>query len=260
MYNKNELYACGFDGFVKVLPISYKLIRPGTSPGLNHNEFRGDVMQWKGVDDDDHVNLESDRDDYFYEKKRSVWHKFNIGNWPLRLGGRPERPFILIGAGLIVLIIVFIALIMKNPGKEENPFEAYKTKVKFIEEKIARLDKSVDRIAALDERAKTMEQLIQQLNRSNVAVSARIDAIAGDIRQMNKQIPTGKNVKTAAVKSGPVAKKQAATRYHTVRSGETLYRISRRYNIGLNELKLLNKLGAKALIHPGQKLIVGESL
>jgi len=216
-------------------------------------------MQWKGVDDTDQENLESDKDDYFYEKKRSVWHKFNIGNWPLSLGGRPERPFILIGIGLIVLIVVFIALIMKDPVKEENPFEAYETKVKKKKKKIVRLEKSVDRIAALNERTKIVEQFIHQLNRSDATLSSRLDAISGELQHMKKQIPTTKNIRAAVAKPAPVAKKQAVIRYHTVRSGDTLYGLSRRYNIGLNELKRLNKLGSKAVIHPGQKLIVKGS-
>jgi len=44
-------------------------------------------------------------------------------------------------------------------------------------------------------------------------------------------------------------------RYHEVREGETLYRISRKYGLSVDELQRLNNL-KNYLIHPKQKLIV----
>ena len=43
--------------------------------------------------------------------------------------------------------------------------------------------------------------------------------------------------------------------YHTVKSGETLYRISKNYNISVNKLKTLNDLTSNS-ISVGQRLIV----
>jgi membrane-bound lytic murein transglycosylase D len=43
---------------------------------------------------------------------------------------------------------------------------------------------------------------------------------------------------------------------HTVKQGDTLYRISRRYNLSVDQLREYNKLGAKAAIYPGQQLNV----
>ena len=47
--------------------------------------------------------------------------------------------------------------------------------------------------------------------------------------------------------------------YHEVQPGETLYRISRRYNISVDSLRRMNGLSEKAAIHPGQKLKVKAS-
>ena len=47
------------------------------------------------------------------------------------------------------------------------------------------------------------------------------------------------------------------TRYHLVRTGETLWGISRRYGLTVEELRRLNKLGPKAVIRPTQKLAIG---
>jgi LysM repeat protein len=43
---------------------------------------------------------------------------------------------------------------------------------------------------------------------------------------------------------------------HTVKQGDTLYRISQRYQLSVDQLREYNKLGAKAAIYPGQQLYV----
>jgi diadenylate cyclase len=46
--------------------------------------------------------------------------------------------------------------------------------------------------------------------------------------------------------------------YYQVRAGDTLYDISRRYGVTLEELRRLNKLAPGAVIYPGQRLTIGE--
>lgn len=46
-------------------------------------------------------------------------------------------------------------------------------------------------------------------------------------------------------------------RYHTVKSGESLSIISRKYHTSATEIAKLNKISVNKTIHPGQKLIVG---
>jgi LysM repeat protein len=45
-----------------------------------------------------------------------------------------------------------------------------------------------------------------------------------------------------------------AARYHVVSSADTLYTIGERYGVSVEELIRINKLGAKGIINPGQKL------
>jgi LysM repeat protein len=47
-------------------------------------------------------------------------------------------------------------------------------------------------------------------------------------------------------------------RYHLVRSGETLWDISRRYGLTVEELRTLNNLEPSVVIHPDQKLLIGK--
>ncbi|MBW1980829.1 MAG: DNA integrity scanning protein DisA nucleotide-binding domain protein, partial [Deltaproteobacteria bacterium] len=58
--------------------------------------------------------------------------------------------------------------------------------------------------------------------------------------------------------SAAVARSEAKrTRYYQVRTGDTLWAIGRRFGLTVEQLQKLNKLGAAAVIHPGQRLIIG---
>ncbi len=50
------------------------------------------------------------------------------------------------------------------------------------------------------------------------------------------------------------AGKQVRTIRYTVRSGDSLYRISKRYNVAVSDLRRWNKLPEGKLLHPGQQL------
>jgi len=47
-------------------------------------------------------------------------------------------------------------------------------------------------------------------------------------------------------------------RYHTIKAGETLYSISRRYALTVEKIQMLNKLEDKSLIYPGQNLLLAQ--
>ena len=49
------------------------------------------------------------------------------------------------------------------------------------------------------------------------------------------------------------------THYHTVKKGETLASISRKYSLAINELKGLNNIEKSVRLKPGQKLIVKQT-
>jgi len=215
-------------------------------------------MNWKDCDETSETH-EDEREYYFHEGENSFWRKIHPGYWFSGFSSRPEKPFIIIGAGLIVLIVVFIALIVKKPVKDPDPFESYEARLKLLEEKIVQLEKVADQVRPLAERVQSNEQMIHKMNRSVAAVSSRVNAFSGELEKIDGKISTASLVKPASQKSVTTAETKSRPRYHKVRTGDTLYAISRRYGIHLNTLKRLNELNAGTVIHPGQKLIVGYS-
>ena len=63
-------------------------------------------------------------------------------------------------------------------------------------------------------------------------------------------------IQFASKKPAPDQLEERKIRYHDVRAGETLWGISRRYGLTVDELCRLNGLTPKEVIYPGQKLIV----
>ncbi len=61
--------------------------------------------------------------------------------------------------------------------------------------------------------------------------------------------------------SSPTPKKlpQHSEQYHKVDRGETLYRISKRYGISVDQIRLLNNLKQDQAIQPGQRLLVAPT-
>lgn len=88
-----------------------------------------------------------------------------------------------------------------------------------------------------------VEDLVKRLERHEKKVDKGIEK-ADNIVKVEKQVPS---------KRSPVSSR---SKYHVVRNGETLYRISKRYNISEHELIRLNGLKDKTRIFVGQKLCV----
>jgi LysM repeat protein len=60
--------------------------------------------------------------------------------------------------------------------------------------------------------------------------------------------------KTEAPKPAKQKQKEIKSTVHKVQAGETLYRISRRYGLTIDQLLKYNKLTPETKIHPGQEL------
>ena len=75
-------------------------------------------------------------------------------------------------------------------------------------------------------------------------------------KTLPKKMAEEKSQKAESSNFSKGSEKPTNKRYHTVRSGETLYSISRRHNLTVQKIRLLNKLNNSSVIHPGQKLLL----
>ena len=78
-----------------------------------------------------------------------------------------------------------------------------------------------------------------------------MEALAQKVEALEKQTTAESRRKPSAPSKPAVSTEE---QYHTVQKGETLYRISKKYGISVEELRKLNNLSEDQPINTGQKL------
>ena len=174
-------------------------------------------------------------------------------------------------AGLGVLILVIVIVMMgSGSGRQETA-----SRMGLIEKRLDDLefrfgnlvqDTSADSDLAVLQQAN--EDLSRRFDALEKKLEGRLNQISAALVKLEKQRQAAPQspptLKKAAVKAKSPAKAKppakAKTRQHTVRKGETLYQISRKYGMSVEALRKLNGIGPDAKIYPGQKLkVAGKS-
>lgn len=164
-------------------------------------------------------------------------------------------PLILIGAGFLFIIILYTLLLPGEPDDKEAEVSPVTTKEdKFpefgmIDKRLIRLEEQ-DRIVI-----NRIENLEISLSENMEKIRKKLESLEKKQAQFQARTRAAPSKKSVSV-SKPKKKKRRKAQYHEVSLGETLYLISGRYGLSVEELRRLNNLEPGAVIHPGQKLIV----
>ena len=164
-------------------------------------------------------------------------------------------PTIISAMGFLVLIIFGIAILSRMQDLAEY------SQLKALESRLEQIEKKMTGVEDLTRPASDAfnpEQQFQQL-------AARLDRLESDINSKTDQIikalesrkePTTQPPAPAAKAIQPEKKEEKAAKpqTHKVQAGETLYRISQRYGITVDQLRKINNLGPNAKIYPGQEI------
>ena len=218
-------------------------------------------MKWKDTGEMEEKEKPTE-EEYFDEEQYSPWadqenhKKGGLLNKSKTLFG------LLIGA-IVALIIALLALIMGGGAGRGSSQQMAQ-----LEERIQTLEERLDKFEAIDEKvtriweqAKSFETFKDRFERSEASMSLRMDHLTMSLESMQKQLgkvhaPVAATVKTTAPKTAPSTTPQP--QYHVVQSGDTLYSISKKYNLEVDQLLQLNHMNPDSVIQPGQKLIVGK--
>ena len=188
-----------------------------------------------------------------------------------------QMPLVIAGSALLVLVIIIVVFLTRGPD-EEDRLMRLENAVATLETRVQEMDGALSRIRQQDD---VIEMLINKVDRIDDAVPERIDALEKQLANLQQQIvgsggkaetPSQTETASAAGEGGdagsgastaskPPVKRPTTPKtkvdYHEVKTGETLYQISRRYDLSVAELRRRNDLEPGGLIRPGQKLIVG---
>ena len=152
---------------------------------------------------------------------------------------------------LQALLVILLALMITggisyflSKGPRGDKESTLQSKVTALEQKIVNLQ---NQLTELQGKMSTLSR--------DPALLQRVDALAqkAEIPEKQKQ-PIAESKAT----SSPPSKEPVSIekQYHTVQNGETLYRISNKYGVTVEELRKLNHLSADQSIRTGQKLVV----
>jgi LysM repeat protein len=107
---------------------------------------------------------------------------------------------------------------------------------------------------------RSLENRVKQLeNRSDRIdwIEAKLEQIEEKNKQFTTFMDTFRKLETPPkISTAQTPEKQTRAVYHEVVAGETLYGISRRYGLTVDELRRLNKLEPEATIYPEQRLLI----
>jgi membrane-bound lytic murein transglycosylase D len=94
----------------------------------------------------------------------------------------------------------------------------------------------------------------QRIAKLESEMVSRLDRIINQLGAPPATTSEKPTAKPAAEKPPKKEVAEAKPEVHTVQAGDTLYRISRRYNVSVENLREYNQLQAGTAIYPGQKL------
>ncbi|UCF89888.1 MAG: LysM peptidoglycan-binding domain-containing protein [Desulfobacterales bacterium] len=163
-------------------------------------------------------------------------------------------PFVLAGVGFLVLVVLGVILLTRTPNASNNEqLSDIEARLEQIEKQLSRFE-GIDRnLARFDAQEKEFEQLADRFGRFEANMAGKLDEINKELSGLKKKATQSPPSKTQLAKpaTAPPARKT-----YEVRAGDTLYQISRRHGLTVNQLRAYNNIGSNNYIHPGQKLFL----
>lgn len=204
-------------------------------------------------------------EDYLLEDPLAFWHERKKTLWK-KIFRRSETPFLIMGAGLVLLVVIFFAIAPKGGNQDViRQLDVLSEQLQKAEERLSNMEVLLGGATQLESRMDALDKSLLRFDSADASASLRLNRIADELSLMQKDINLLKSQKKAVREIPPASANSGKTQsvsqvvYHEVQSGETLYRISRRYNISVDTLRRLNGLSEQAQIYPGQKLKVKAS-
>ena len=162
-----------------------------------------------------------------------------------------QGQILLYGCIAIILFILIVNVVILFGGEDkavEKQLSALAAKVERLEKAFNQRDPSVTGKDTFEKKFKDLDRSLSTHERSLKALGERISQLGQETAHLRK--------KMAAV---PVEKKAPSTaekRSHTVRKGETLFGIAKKYGVTVDELRRKNKISREKDIFPGQTLLI----
>ncbi|BBO66584.1 hypothetical protein DSCA_05140 [Desulfosarcina alkanivorans] len=226
-------------------------------------------MKWK--DDGSGKDVNPDGSDPYYEDDGYAAFKEKGIQKKGILSGNPVR-YLYWGLGIAVVagVVLLVMLLFSNINEPADlaRINELEQKIESLEKRLEKIDGVDEKVTRIWEQAKSFEKFKTRFDRSEASMSLRMDHLAMSLDALQKKTDeTLKRVDLIEKAPAPVSpppvkqtavKKPSSPKVHTVAAGDTLYNISRRYDLSVEELRAINKLKKGAVLHVGQTLMVSR--
>ena len=182
-----------------------------------------------------------------------------------------EFALILFGA-LVLTIIVFFFFFRSSDTKTESietstsitSFADFEKRIERLEQALeTRENSSGSADSKITKGMADIEPLKKRVTRLESAFSFKFDSLTERMNDIEKSVSGLKDKPVTAVAPKSIAKPAAlvkkekkASVSHIIQKGETLYKISKKYNTSVSALRKLNNLSIDAKIYPGSIIII----
>jgi LysM repeat protein len=160
---------------------------------------------------------------------------------------------------IFILGGIFYVFIKQDYRESLNPIRDK------LEQLGGKLDPLKDQINRVEDSVKSINKLVTEGKFSVKEINTPIPALPREIPDSFTTVSLpAKQAETPAIENKPLPpsppkeKRQDSEQYHKVEQGETLYRISKRYGISVEEIRRVNKLQEGQSIQTGQKLLISS--
>lgn len=179
-----------------------------------------------------------DYDAYAALNRKSLLHK-------------PFAPYI--AAGIVALVVILGFTMVGTNSQNDALAEEVARLAKHLDDMEFRLG-NLEQASADEESVATLSTNYDTLSRQFQALETKLGQ---NLNQLNGKIAALEKKQNSVAKPAAAPPKAKQTKVHVVKAGETLYQISRKYGLTVDQLTQLNNLGKNMTIKPGQKLNVG---
>jgi LysM repeat protein len=205
-------------------------------------------MKWKESNDD--VETAADKEGSFEEDYSPLkTQKLNFGS---KLASVITRPGFWMVTVPVILLVIFLSSIRPG-GSDKALLSAMDQRLQQLENRIEAMEGINELVMDLDNNRHATKPLMEKLDNLETSYSKNFKEIDQKLKGLETRL-TRKEATQAqkpATKSSPP---KPAAKTHLVKKGETLYGISKKYGLSVNQLMTLNKLSKGAVINPGQTL------
>ena len=211
-------------------------------------------------------------DDYILDDTLSSWSREKKPIWK-RLVSGSEAPFILMGIGLVVVIVLFLLFSPKGGSDDYGlQLDQLNARVQQLEQNLTAAEAAFQKIQKIEDDIETIRKKTNRLESLDASAALRIDRTIKDFKNLQQEVqalrlPSKKNTvsptpttpqgnitpkeskpspKQPAVLDPKAGPEQEGAVYHQVKKGETLYGISRQHDVSLDTIYRLKRASKRS--------------